>query len=92
LRRSAEENDFVLVVLNFTPVVRRGYLVGVPVSGRWLEVLNSDGKEYGGSGIGNAGGVDSSDVAWHGMEQSLRLTLPPLSALFLKPETRKGHS
>ena len=91
LRRSAEENDFVLVVLNFTPVVRRGYLVGVPVGGRWLEVLNSDGKEYGGSGIGNAGGVDSSDVAWHGMERSLRLTLPPLSALFLKPETRKGH-
>lgn len=92
LRRSGEENGLVLVVLNFTPVVRREYAIGVPVGGRWLELLNSDGKEYGGSGVGNMGSVDSSDIPRHGMEQSLSLTLPPLGALFLKPEVGLRHS
>jgi 1,4-alpha-glucan branching enzyme len=92
LRRSGEDHDVVLVILNFTPIVRHGYLVGVPMGGRWVELLNSDGKEYGGSGVGNAGGVETLDMARHGMDRSLRLALPPLGVLFLKPEVEPNHS
>ena len=71
---------------NFTPVPRQNYLVGVPKAGRWREVLNSDATLYGGSGVGNLGGVDSVPVAAHGRFQSLNLTLPPLGVVFLKHE------
>jgi 1,4-alpha-glucan branching enzyme len=75
-----------LVACNFTPVVRRDYRVGVPTAGRWREALNSDAPFYGGSGAGNLGGAASEPVPWHGREQSLRLTLPPLAFLLLVPE------
>jgi 1,4-alpha-glucan branching enzyme len=71
-------------VCNFTPVPRTGYLVGVPHGGYWRELLNSDAREYGGSGIGNLGGVKSEMLSVHGRPHSLKLTLPPLGALFLK--------
>jgi 1,4-alpha-glucan branching enzyme len=74
----------VLVVMNFTPVPREGYRVGVPSPGRWAEVLNGDAPVYGGSGVGNLGGVDAEPVPWHGREQSIVLTLPPLAAIFLR--------
>ena len=76
----------VLVVCNFTPVVRSNYVVGVPESGYWRELLNSDAAQYGGSGVGNFGGVRAAPVPAHGRFQSLALTLPPLAAVFLKPE------
>ena len=75
----------VLVVINYTPVVRGGYHVGVPRGGEWREVLNSDALIYGGSGVGNLGSVHARAEASHGREHSLHLTLPPLGALFLKP-------
>jgi 1,4-alpha-glucan branching enzyme len=75
----------VLVVLNYTPVVRAGYRVGVPRGGEWRELLNSDAAVYGGSGMGNWGAVRAQEIASHGRAQSLELTLPPLGALFLKP-------
>ena len=84
IRRNMRGDEVVLVVLNFTPVVRSGYTLGVPRSGRWEEILNSDSERYGGSGIGNMGGVDAQPHAAHGRDWSLRLTLPPLSALFFK--------
>jgi 1,4-alpha-glucan branching enzyme len=84
LRKDRRGNP-VLVVLNYTPVVRPGYRVGVPRPGEWLEVLNSDAIIYGGTGVGNYGGVRSQSIPFHGREQSLELTLPPLGALFLKP-------
>jgi len=65
-------------------VPRAGYLVGVPTGGYWKELLNSDGAEYGGSNLGNAGGVEAIPESTHGRPYSLRLTLPPLGALFLK--------
>ena len=68
----------VLVVCNFTPIPRQGYLVGVPHGGFWREILNSDGQDYGGSGWGNYGGVDARPAPWHGRPYSLSLTLPPL--------------
>jgi 1,4-alpha-glucan branching enzyme len=75
----------VLVALNFTPVPRMGYRVGVPQGGRWQELLNSDAQAYGGSGIGNFGGVEAEAVACDGHKHSISVNLPPLGAIFLKP-------
>ncbi len=85
IRKGSDPNDMVLVVCNFTPVPRENYIVGVPHGGRWREVLNSDADCYGGSGVGNAGGVDSASVPAQGRCDSLCLTLPPLGVLYLKP-------
>jgi 1,4-alpha-glucan branching enzyme len=83
--RFGEEGDApVLVVLNLTPVPRHGYRIGVPRAGFWAEALNSDATAYGGSGMGNLGGVASTPQPMHGMADSVSLTLPPLSALFLR--------
>ncbi|MBK9142486.1 MAG: 1,4-alpha-glucan branching protein GlgB [Candidatus Melainabacteria bacterium] len=75
----------VIACLNFTPVVRHDYRVGVPRGGYWQEIFNSDATEYGGSGVGNYGGVHSQNHACHGHGQSLSLTLPPLGAVILQP-------
>ncbi|MEP7208021.1 MAG: 1,4-alpha-glucan branching protein GlgB [Casimicrobiaceae bacterium] len=84
--RLAPDEVPVLAVCNFTPVVRTHYNVGVPCSGYWREVLNSDAPVYGGSGTGNYGGVMAADLPAHGHAQSLSLTLPPLGIVILKPE------
>jgi len=84
LRRA--EGEEVLVVLNFTPVPRFNYRVGVPKGGLWRELLNSDAALYGGSGLGNLGGVGAEKVPSHGRPFSLCLTLPSLAVVFLKPE------
>lgn len=81
--RRARSATPVLVVCNFTPVPRYNYVLGVPTSGYWRELLNSDAVDYGGGGIGNLGGVHAAPVAAHGRFQSLTLTLPPLATLFL---------
>ena len=82
--RKDRDGTAVLVVANFTPVPRDNYLVGVPHAGHWAEQLNSDALLYGGSGVGNQGGVDSVPVAAHGYFQALNLRLPPLGILLLK--------
>jgi 1,4-alpha-glucan branching enzyme len=84
LRKGRSERETILVMCNFTPVPRQQYRVGVPSAGFWRELLNSDAREYGGSGIGNMGGVHAEPQPAHGRPFSLRLTLPPLGALFLK--------
>ena len=76
----------ILVACNFTPVPRTNYALGVPRAGFWREVLNSDATCYGGSGMGNFGGVRSAPVAAHGRFQSLVLTLPPLSTTYFQFE------
>ena len=76
----------VACVANFTPVVRRNHRVGVPLAGAWTELLNSDAPVYGGSGQGNLGRIETARKAMHGHPQSLSLTLPPLSILFLAPD------
>jgi 1,4-alpha-glucan branching enzyme len=76
----------VLIVFNFTPVVRYSYRVGVPLAGAWRELLNGDAEEYGGSGVGNLGRLLAEPVEMHGQPQSLALTLPPLAAVFLQPD------
>ena len=79
--RLAPDAAPVLAVINLTPVPRQGYRIGVPAAGRWREVLNSDAPLYGGSGMGNYGGVETREEPAHGESQSLDLTLPPLSTL-----------
>jgi 1,4-alpha-glucan branching enzyme len=76
----------VVFIGNFTPMPRHGYRVGVPRRCRYLEVLNTDAKEYGGSGLGNYGSAAIEAVPSHGFDQSIVLTLPPLAALWLVPE------
>ena len=88
--RKARDGSTVLVVANFTPVPRDNYLVGVPHAGYWAERLNSDATLYGGSGVGNQGGVHSVPVSAHGRYHALNLTLPPLGVLFLAPEGVKA--
>jgi 1,4-alpha-glucan branching enzyme len=77
--------DPVVVVLNLTPVVRDNYRLGVPRAGFWSERVNTDATSYGGSGVGNLGGVESVPVPSHGRYDSVVLTLPPLAALYLVP-------
>jgi 1,4-alpha-glucan branching enzyme len=86
LRKGKSEREVILVACNFTPVPREKYKVGVPLGGFWKELLNSDGKEYAGSGVGNGGGAMAEAKPQHGRKFSLQLTLPPLAALFFKPE------
>jgi 1,4-alpha-glucan branching enzyme len=83
LRKDKDGDNPILVACNFTPVPRVGYMVGVPSGGYWKELLNSDGREYGGSGMGNMGGTEALPETTHGRPYSLRLILPPLGALFL---------
>jgi 1,4-alpha-glucan branching enzyme len=75
----------VVFVGNFTPLPRHGYRIGVPRRCRYVEVLNTDAKEYGGSGLGNFGSTAIEAVPCHGFDQSIVLTLPPLAALWLVP-------
>jgi 1,4-alpha-glucan branching enzyme len=85
-RPSSESDRLVMAVLNFTPIPRYDYRVGFPLPGRWREALNSDATIYGGSGLGNMGGIDTVPTPLHGREQSAPLTLPPLGALFFVNE------
>jgi 1,4-alpha-glucan branching enzyme len=84
LRADEAEKNRLLVVCNFTPVPRLNYRLGVPVPGFWTEVLNSDAHAYGGSGVGNLGGVTAIEEPSHGFPCSLALAIPPLAAIFLK--------
>lgn len=86
IRKGRSIKDYVIAVFNFTPIPRHNYHVGVPVDGVWLEVLNSDSKEYGGSGMGNLGKVGATSDTFHGCPYSLDVLLPPLSTLFFKNE------
>ena len=79
-------DDFCVVVLNATPVTRRGYRIGLPRAGSYRERLNSDSAHYGGGDLGNAGVVIAEARPWHGRRYSAELTLPPLSVLVLKPD------
>ena len=86
MRKGRAEESALVVVCNFTPVPRQNYRVGVPRGGLWKERLNSDARDYGGSGAGNMGAVEASPLAYHGRHFSLSLSLPPLSILFLTNE------
>ncbi len=84
IRKGKSDDDIVLAVCNFTPVARYNHRVGVPRGGFWIELLNSDAKEYWGSGEGNLGSVEAAPIRFHGRPHSINLTLPPLAAVFFK--------
>jgi 1,4-alpha-glucan branching enzyme len=87
--RKARDGSSLLVVANFTPVPRDNYMVGVSKAGDWRECLNSDATLYGGSGVGNQGGVASVPVPTHGRDHALRLRLPPLGLLVFRHQAAR---
>ena len=76
----------MVCVANLTPEIHVGYRVGLPIAGRWRELVNTDAECFGGSGVGNAGLVTATESPWHGLPASADLTLPPLGVLWLVPE------
>jgi 1,4-alpha-glucan branching enzyme len=85
IRRGKNPDDFVAIICNFTPVVREAYRIGVPRGGSYAEVLNTDASCYEGSGVGNAGQVESFAQEAFGYPFSLDVTIPPLGTVVLKP-------
>lgn len=86
IRYAKNRKDFLIMVLNFTPVVRESYRIGVPEAGYYQEMLNSDAEIYGGENVGNMGGVHTESIEQHGMSQSINLRVPPLGMLILKKQ------
>ncbi len=84
VRNAKSSDEFIVVITSLTPVVRQGYRVGVPRPGFYKEILNSDSSHYWGSNVGNGGGVQTDPIPFHGYDQSLSLTLPPLATIYLK--------
>jgi 1,4-alpha-glucan branching enzyme len=84
--RRDKHGGFVVVALNLTPVVRENYRLGVPQAGFYRELMNTDSEVYGGGNIGNAGGINSQNLACMDKPYSLQLTLPPLACVILRKE------
>jgi 1,4-alpha-glucan branching enzyme len=84
VRRARDARDFTVMIVNFTPVPRERYRIGVPEAGWYHELLNSDAGIYGGSNVGNAGGMAAEPVPMHGLPYSVSLTVPPLGFMLLK--------
>ena len=85
-----ESGRWLVVIANFTPKNHPNYRIGVPNSGFYSEILNTDGKTYGGSNMGNMGGKYTDKYQIHGYENSLDLCLPPLSVLILRHDIQKS--
>jgi 1,4-alpha-glucan branching enzyme len=85
IRRAKDPNDFLVVVANFTPVVRENYRLGVPQGGYYREIHNTDSIAYGGSNAGNLGGVEAEPIPWLQFKNSIKLRLAPLGVVILKP-------
>src|SRR5262249_41097900 len=82
LRKGQTDSEAFAVICNFSPVPRANYRIGVPEKGFWRERLNTDARQYGGSGRGNFGGVETVPVPAHGRTYSLTVDLPPLAAVY----------
>jgi 1,4-alpha-glucan branching enzyme len=86
VRLDAHGHPGVACIANFSPAVYQGFRVGLPAAGAWREVINTDAADYGGSGVGNMGRVETEPVSWHGFAQSALITVPPLGVVWLSPE------
>ena len=82
--RKSSNGERIIVISNFTPVPREGYRIGVNVAGEYEEILNTDSMYYQGSNVGNFGLVESEEIASHGRENSISVTIPPLATIYLK--------
>jgi len=87
VRQKADGSEPIAVILNLTPVPRPSYRIGLPAAGRWREVLNSDAGVYGGSNLGNLGGVTATAYKWHSQEHSAEICLPPMSVVAFRLES-----
>ena len=87
LRMSGDPKDTIICVMNFTPVPRPNYRIGVPMAQNYSEILNTDSTYYGGSNISNGTDITVQAKAWMGFDHSIELTLPPLACIFLKGKT-----
>ncbi len=83
-RKGKSTGSIVLVICNFTPTAHFHYRIGAPRAGLWTELLNSDARQYGGSGQGNHDGIEATPIPWHGRPCSLDITVPPLATVFFK--------
>lgn len=92
MRSGAEPHNFLIVLVNFTPVYHRQYRIGVPAAGEYVELFNSDAGQYGGSGKLNEGRLRTESVPWHGERQSLHIAVPPLAAVYLRPIELTGQA
>jgi 1,4-alpha-glucan branching enzyme len=84
VRYAKDTNDFVVVILNLTPIVHHNFMIGVPQKGKYIEVINSDKAVYGGSNMFNGDPMFTSDYECNGLPQSIELVLSPLSITILK--------
>ncbi|MEO6823179.1 MAG: 1,4-alpha-glucan branching protein GlgB [Nitrosospira sp.] len=89
-QRRACDGSFVLVILNFTPVPRTGYRIGVPAGGGYQEIFNSDSAYYGGSNLGNMGYIPATGRPWMGLADSIVITLPPLAGIILSLDSPRS--
>ncbi len=89
-KRKSKEGGCVAFVVNATPVVRHNYRIGVNGGGFWEEVLNTDAQTYGGSNVGNCGGLEAEATPWQGKSHSIVLTLPPLAVIGMRRSGAKG--
>ena len=87
LRFGTKPEEIILVVCNFTPVLRHNVRIGAPRAGFWKEIFNSDARDYGGSGQGNFGGCQAMPFPWHNQSHTLTITMPPLGAVAFKPSS-----
>jgi 1,4-alpha-glucan branching enzyme len=88
--RIGEDGSVLACVANFAGMPHHDYRVGLPMAGRWREVVNTDSAVYGGSGVGNLGAVEAEEHPWHGRPASAVLQLPPAGVLYLAPDTTTG--
>ena len=84
-----KKGNEIIAVCNFQPMLRENYRIGVPYAGTYSEVMNTDWSEFGGSGISNGTAIVSTDDPMHGFEQSIELTLPPMSVMYFKCVRKK---
>jgi 1,4-alpha-glucan branching enzyme len=84
--RKSRDGEIIVFIVNATPVVHYGYHIGAPGAGFYREIINTDAETYGGSNVGNLGGITATDEPWQGREHSLRVNLPPLTTVALKKE------
>jgi 1,4-alpha-glucan branching enzyme len=90
-RTSKDHERVVACVCNLSPVPREGYRLGLPRSGHWRELINTDADTYGGANVGNMGGVEAEGIPWHSQPFSAQVTLPPLGMLWLVPAQLRLH-
>jgi 1,4-alpha-glucan branching enzyme len=87
-RRSENGKRWLVCACNFSPVVREGWRIGLPMGGKWREALNTDSRFYGGSDVGNGLGLEAQKEPWNEQEHSVEITLPPLGVVWLVPDTQ----